>query len=289
MSKLLNVKQGEDADLGAVTVTSLSINGQDIAATSVLLAEGEVIDLNGEADALVLDADQDTTISAPTDDQIDIEIKSVDHVVLKAVATADSGATNNIVEIAMTTPVDTTGTNTHNALNIDVEIGNASGGTNAVRAIAIDAITGDAQVTETAIYIGSGWDVGIAVDAIGESTSGNGVIIDGLTIKDGIVGVIQAITGDGAITIQNASVFLSKGSAAAITLAAPTAGTHDGIIIRVVAISAQAHVITGGVDGFNAKGSSGTITFGGAIGDSVTLVAYNGHWYTLAAINATVA
>lgn len=36
------------------------------------------IDLNGNADALILDADGDTTISAPTDDQIDIEIAGAD-------------------------------------------------------------------------------------------------------------------------------------------------------------------------------------------------------------------
>ena len=100
---------------------------------------------------------------------------------------------------------------------------------------------------------------------------------------------VVAITGDGAITIVPCSVFLSKGSAAAITLAAPTTVTHDGYTIRIVAISAQAHVVTGSVDGFNAKGSSGTLTFGGALGDSVTLVAKGGHWYTLAKINVTVA
>jgi hypothetical protein len=36
------------------------------------------IDLNGTADAIILDADADTTISAPTDDQIDIEIAGAD-------------------------------------------------------------------------------------------------------------------------------------------------------------------------------------------------------------------
>lgn len=129
----------------------------------------------------------------------------------------------------------------------------------------------------------------VATDTIEEKTSGSGVTIDGVLIKDGAIGTVQALTGDGAITIQNAYVVLSKGSAAAITLAKPTAGTHDGIVIQVIAISAQAHVITGSVDGFNAKGSSGTLTFGGAIGDSVTLRAYNGHWYTTSRINVTPA
>jgi hypothetical protein len=37
-----------------------------------------VMDFNGTADCIVLDADGDTTISAPTDDQIDIEIAGND-------------------------------------------------------------------------------------------------------------------------------------------------------------------------------------------------------------------
>ena len=74
--------------------------------------------------------------------------------------TADSAATNDYHEIFMTSPVDTTGTNTHNALTLDVDIGNATGGTNNVRGLQIDATAGDAQVTETAINVGAGWDSG---------------------------------------------------------------------------------------------------------------------------------
>lgn len=37
-----------------------------------------VVDLNGVADSLVLDADGDTSISAPTDDQIDIRLNGAD-------------------------------------------------------------------------------------------------------------------------------------------------------------------------------------------------------------------
>jgi hypothetical protein len=295
------------------------------------------MDMNGQE--LTLDADADTSITADTDDQIDFELGGVNHVVMKKVAAADSAATTNLVEIAATTPVDTTGTNVHNALNIDLEIGNATGGTNSVNAIAIDNITGDAQVTATAVLVGTGFDIGldmqgtkleldadndtsiiastddqidieiagandfqltantftalsgseIKTNTINETTAGSGVTIDNLLIKDGRVGVKQAITGDGAITIQNATVYLSKASAAAITLAAPTSGTHDGIRITVIALTAQAHVITSGVDGFNAKGSSGTATMGGAIGDSVTFEADSGHWYTVSKINVTIA
>lgn len=45
---------------------------------SVTLGASDIVDLNGEADALVLDADGNTSISAPTDDQIDFEIAGAD-------------------------------------------------------------------------------------------------------------------------------------------------------------------------------------------------------------------
>lgn len=117
--------------------------------------------LDANAQELILDDDQDTSITADTDDQIDIKLGGIDHVVLKKVAAADSGATTNLLEIAATIPVDTTGTNTHNALNIDLEISNSTGGTNAVNGIAIDNITGDAQVTATGVLLGTGFDIGL--------------------------------------------------------------------------------------------------------------------------------
>jgi hypothetical protein len=91
----------------------------------------------------------------------------------------------------------------------------------------------------------------------------------------------------GAITlVAGGLAVLTIGSAGAYTLAAPTV---NGGVLVIVAGSAQAHVVTSSVVGFNAKGSSGTLTFGGAIGDAVILVSYNGNWYTASKINVTVA
>jgi hypothetical protein len=46
--------------------------------TSLVASAGSTIDLNGNVDAIILDADGDTTISAPIDDQIDVEIAGAD-------------------------------------------------------------------------------------------------------------------------------------------------------------------------------------------------------------------
>jgi len=96
---------------------------------------------------------------------------------------------------------------------------------------------------------------------------------------------IAAFASDGAITLVGGGVaMLTKAGIGAYTLAVPTV---DGSILYCVSTTANAHVITQATVGFNAKGSSGTITFGGAIGDSVTLVSYSGNWYVLSDNNIT--
>ena len=103
----------------------------------------------------------------------------------------------------------------------------------------------------------------------------------------------QVISGDGAITIpatgRYAQVFLTKGSAAAITLAAPAAGTDDGKEILVYSESAQAHQVTCSTVGFNAKGSSGTMTNAVAADNYFKVVARNGHWRVISNVGYTKA
>ena len=126
-----------------------------------------------------------------------------------ATITADSATTNDAWEIAFTTPVDTTGTNTHNALTIDLAIGNATGGTNTVRGVQIDAITADAQVTENAINVGTGWDLAALFGA-------------GVTLDDGT-------TASPDLTFQDATdetAVLSKADAGNLTV---TTVAGDGL------------------------------------------------------------
>lgn len=99
-----------------------------------------------------------TPIISMNEDQ---DVTIAERVIINGVQGADSAATNETLEIAFTSPVDTTSTNTHNAVTIDLTIGNSTGGTNAVTGLQIDGITGDADVTETGINIGSGWDIDI--------------------------------------------------------------------------------------------------------------------------------
>ena len=102
----------------------------------------------------------------------------------------------------------------------------------------------------------------------------------------------QVLTDDGAITIKSGVVILNKAGAIAATLAAPTATTDDFKVLHIVSITAQAHTITATTIGFNAgDAASDVATLGGAIGDGLSVVAYQGEWYVLPGgnSNATLA
>lgn len=99
----------------------------------------------------------------------------------------------------------------------------------------------------------------------------------------------QVITGDSAITLKTGHVAITKGSAAAITIAAPTAGTDDGKVLMIVAETAFAHVVTCSSNGFDDKGASGTLTWTAAKGNSVILIARNGRWWVCAPRGVAVA
>lgn len=72
-------------------------------------------------------------------------------------------------------------------------------------------------------------------------------------------------SGDGAVALTIFNGSFSKGSAGAMTLAAPGA-SNIGKLLYLHAASAQAHVITAAsLDGGN------TLTYGGAIGDGCVL------------------
>ena len=94
---------------------------------------------------------------------------------------------------------------------------------------------------------------------------------------------IEVASADGAITVRNCAVIITKGTAAALTLAAPT---EDGLWLAFTSATAAAHTIDMASSGIN--GGSGDVgTFGGAIGDCVEIFSYNGHWYQRSNLNVT--
>jgi hypothetical protein len=153
-----------------VAITDDVTIGGDLSVTGAFSGGSSTWDLNGNK--FDLDADADTSITADTDDQIDWEIGGADLIAWKDfTATALTNTVEYIMEIADTTGIGQSGTNSQAALNIDLGIGNSTAGTNTIYGILIDAISQDAQNTETAIAIANGWDRGIDLD-------GNSIYLD---------------------------------------------------------------------------------------------------------------
>lgn len=150
------------------------------------------------------------------------------------------------------------------------------------------AVTGDlGSATVTATGAATAASIAVTGAATAATVSATGAV-SGLTVTG--KPVVTTISGDGAITIADGIVKLTKGSAAAITLAAPSAG-QEGTILRIISNSAFAHVITatGLLDDGVTGGSKNTATFGAFAGASIMLCAINLKWSVLNKNVVTVA
>jgi len=115
---------------------------------------------------------------------------------------------------------------------------------------------------------------GVTADVVGNVT---GDVVGNLT--GGVQRTVLPAAANGAISIKSGYVVLTKAGVAAMTLAAPTASTDDGNELTVIALTANAHTVTI-ASGLNGAGSGADVgTFGGAVGDRFSVVAYNGKWY----------
>jgi hypothetical protein len=93
---------------------------------------------------------------------------------------------------------------------------------------------------------------------------------------------LHSATGAGVISITHGKVVITAAGVAALTLAAPVAGSpanggNDGQELKIIDTSGHAHTITTPASGIN--GVHHIATSGGSAGDAVTLTAYNGAWY----------
>jgi hypothetical protein len=100
-------------------------------------------------------------------------------------------------------------------------------------------------------------------------------------------------SADAAITLTaySQSIYITKAGVCALTLADPTATTHDGCRLTIISTTANAHTVSNAAgSGFNDGGGAADIaTFGGAKGDSMIIEAYQGKWYVVNLLNVTLA
>lgn len=115
--------------------------------------------------------------------------------------------------------------------------------------------------------------------------------IGGVVTRPPYVNAQASYGEDGAISVpnENTQVNLTKATAGAYTLAAPSKG-QDGVTLVIVTRTAAAHVIT--ATGLIADGAAGspedTATWDAFIGASLTLTAQNGLWAVTAVKGVTI-
>jgi hypothetical protein len=97
-------------------------------------------------------------------------------------------------------------------------------------------------------------------------------------------GALAPLAASGAINPHQPGLYvITKAGVAALTLAAPTAGADDNVVIEFISTTAYAHTITtpaaGDIQDGNTSGYDTVMTFNAHIGASCKLRAYNGVWY----------
>lgn len=110
-----------------------------------------------------------------------------------------------------------------------------------------------------------------------------------LDVDELMAGTAQELTDSGAITIKQGVVTLNKAGAITATIANPTATTDDYKRLTIVSLTAQAHTLAVDSDSFGHGGSGENLaTWSGVIGDSLSLIAYQGYWYITGAHQVTI-
>lgn len=129
------------------------------------------------------------------------------------------------------------------------------------------------------------------IGVVADVTATSGIAIVDPIYQQANGGNLQVMGASGAVTIKPGAVVITKAGVAALTLADPTAGVHDGLEMTFISATAQAHTLSNAAgSGFNAGGAGSDVgTFSGSIGDGITIVAYAGKWLVKFKTNVTLA
>jgi|SRR5579863_3174213 len=144
------------------------------------------------------------------------------------------------------------------------------------RVYALDNQTGtlDPSATTYANLIGTVKDLVYAMNG-GSPVANYALVAPVLDIPNG--SQLQVLTTAApAIIVKPSLVILNKAGVIAATLANPTTGSGDGMVIRIQSVTAQAHTVVC-PGGFNGTGT--TATFAATKGNGLEITAFGGAWY----------
>ena len=147
-----------------------------------------------------LDFDNDTSVCADTDDQIDFELGGAD--VFVFADAPDAGAGGDLLDITDTLAI-MDGPDTFQGLDLNVTGANHTGTGNVIGGIAVDLTTADVQAVETALTIGGSWDLAadygslpVLSSQVYHSDDFDGTALDTAWVHDS-----GSAASDGALTV----------------------------------------------------------------------------------------
>ena len=122
-----------------------------------------------------------------------------------------------------------------------------------------------------------------------EAAAANNDVIEVLPVNAPSSNTVTAYDANGALAIAQGTATLTKAGVNAMTLAAPTVA-QEGLILRVVSQTANAHTITATslIDDGVTGGSKTTATFAAFAGASIELMASNLKWAVISRNNVTI-
>jgi hypothetical protein len=141
---------------------------------------------------------------------------------------------------------------------------------------------------------GAGTDVGLDIQVPVAQTANCFQITkpDGTVIyaigPNGAAKIPVAITASGAVPVRpSADYVITDAGVAVLTLAAPTAGTDDGVTVSIISATAFAHTLTATGLLETGTASVNVATFAAFAGAGLTLKAYNGKWLVTSSVGIT--
>lgn len=205
-----------------------------------VLIKDSTVDLNGVADALIIDADADTTISAPTDDQIDIEIAGADDFRITAnTLTALSGSTIEVDTIAETTSAN--GVDIDGLKIKDATIQPASGGTAFIDLTQVATGEGDVVLKDNlaaALEVRESTNVYMTFITTDDAERISLAKITRLAVQtidmaDAQVALVYGTAGAGEVKVTGQILLVDANSGATEDLLLPPEATSTGVIFFI--------------------------------------------------------
>lgn len=100
----------------------------------------------------------------------------------------------------------------------------------------------------------------------------------------------QLLVADGAITVKSGVCAIAKtvDGVVAATLADPTATTDDYKVLTIINGQTQANTVTSASSFGGGGGGVDLATFANVVGNTLTLMAYQGKWYVIGQLGVTL-